>query len=134
MALGITTQRFYDFAGHDGSEVVLPDYPEPICRAGFHPQEAVVVAWKLGFSCTPFEVQPMSLNVHGTSPRAIPWPRDLFDDLLHGNGVIECATREHTGHAVAFSMGMIFDPHGHKYTDLRTMGLRPMILWRVEPR
>jgi len=134
MALGITTREFYSYAGHDGSEIVLPGYPEPICRAGWHPQEAIVVAWKLGFACTPFEAQPYAMNAHGTTPRAIIWPKGIIDDLMLGNGVIECITDRQTGHAVAFSRGTIFDPDGQTYYSLATRGLQPVVLWRVEPR
>ena len=146
MVLNIAVDHFFKMVGHDGSRIVT-GLPEPGNRAGIHIQEAIDVCWSLGFTATPFEVLPQSINRLGDPARLIPfgnpatfpvgnWER--FDShLMEGSGVIECAGRL-WGHAVAFSRGHILDPDGydHEYSRalLEARGLYMNRLWRVEAR
>lgn len=142
MALDIPVADFFKLLGHDGGEIVYPMLAEPWCRAGIHPQEAIDVVWKLYRSATPFEYQPQSINFpdEALRPRNVLFREGNVERFMArangGVGVIECVTRNHTGHAVAFGHGYIFDPDGHEYDwhGLEERGLQPIRLWRIEAR
>jgi hypothetical protein len=135
MAVDLPVAEFIAHIGHDGSEIVLPGEPDPICRAGFHPQEAVEVAWEAGFTSTPFEFAPKAINRLGDQPRRV-FTKTNVIWLLGATGVLECVTRYGTGHAVCFDDEHILDPDGHEYpfADLGVHSLRPLRLWRIERR
>jgi hypothetical protein len=56
MAYDMTLDEFYQSVGHDGSEIVYPELPEPMRRRGVHPNECVLVGLQNGCAVTPFEV------------------------------------------------------------------------------
>jgi hypothetical protein len=133
MALGLTTVEFERLAGHDGSAIVFPQLLTPQCRRGFHIQEAVHVARKLGYSMTPFELMPQigpttpnpdgatatSYHVaYGTEqgPGNLGGNWDIFNELIATSmGIIECQTRTSSKHAIAYDHGYIFNPKGEVY-------------------
>jgi hypothetical protein len=149
MALGITVEKFHELAGHDGSEKVWPELPEPLCRRGFHLNEAIFVAMNLHHSATPFELFPMiqatpMAPYHGTEQIAVFHPPkfsethnwELFCFYIdHFRGVIECRTRNGNWHAVAFERGVIYDPDGRHFGYSReaceARGLFTTRLWKV---
>lgn len=45
--------------GHDGSEILRPEMPDPERRRGFHIQEMIEVAIFYGYAVTPIEARPM---------------------------------------------------------------------------
>lgn len=73
MAMDITVPDIISLIGHDGSEVIYPDLPEPMCRAGFDIQEIIDVALQMGWSVTPIEACP-SVTPDGKNIR------DLFSE------------------------------------------------------
>lgn len=124
MAFGITTEQFYDIAGHDGSEIIFPKLEEPRGRRGFHISEAVVVGLKLGFTCTPVELHPAISNASGSDEHEVFYGPDgteelnlrIFDAMIDASrGVIECTTRQRNWHAIAFDKGVIYDPDGRTF-------------------
>lgn len=152
MALGIPVRRFCEIAGHDGSDVVFPDLPDPLCRRGFHIMEAIFVARRLSFAVTPVELFPMI----GSTPMAGPTTEIVvpynhpgtgncqednwryFQDLISmSTGVIECTTRQNRRHAVAFQFDHIFDPDGRTFDysreDCEARGLFTTCLWLISP-
>jgi len=48
--------------GHDGSAIVFPELPAPICRAGFDIQEIIDVALRHGWYMVPIEARPIVTN------------------------------------------------------------------------
>ena len=46
----VTGLNLIERLGHDGSEIIYPDLPEPICRRGFHTQELFKACWP-DFAC-----------------------------------------------------------------------------------
>lgn len=58
MVMNIPIHDLISLIGHDGSEIMFPDLPEPVCRAGFTIQEIVDAALKMGWSMTPIEAMP----------------------------------------------------------------------------
>jgi hypothetical protein len=143
MALDIPTREFFSLVGHDGSKIIDPQLPDPMARAGIHFQEAIDVAWSLGFAPTPFELFPTAITVPGQEPRVITFPGAkgnwgrFVRHLKEGRGVIECQGRR-CGHAVAFENGRIFDPDGSEFDYSREAcelrGLMTVRLWRMERR
>jgi hypothetical protein len=149
MALGITTEQFYQFAGHDGSEKIWPELPEPLCRRGFHVSEAALVCLLLRHSATPLELFPVIAATplapyHGTEQYQVNYPPKVTSEenwrlftfyIDHGQGVIECRTRNGNWHAVAFERGVIYDPDGRHFGYSReaceARGLFTTRLWKV---
>lgn len=156
MALDIPTTKFFELAGHDGSDVAFPWLPEPACRRSHHIQEAVHVARQLGYSMSPFELFPQTLcaakpttRLDGKCDTNVPvvqirygnherlhhnW--DVFKDLIDcGRGIIECTTKQLGGHAVAYDNNYIFDPDGRTFHYSREaceeLGLYTKCLWQV---
>jgi hypothetical protein len=121
MACDVPIHDFMSMVGHDGSEVVFPELPEPMCRRGFHVQELIQVALAFNKTVTPFELIPaiQSTPYPGCTPRIITIESDsrrvmfnllvnTFRGVLTGRGI-----RCH--HAVAFDNGQVFDPDGAIY-------------------
>jgi hypothetical protein len=149
MALDLLTWQFHELAGHDGSRVVFEHLPDPLCRRGFHINEAVVVALNLGYSATPVELMPQiaSTPVAGAAQQTVlalhgRFPTEArnqatFDVLIQTRqGVIECRTRSGNWHAVAFETGSIYDPDGREFeystAACEKRGLFTTRLWIIE--
>jgi hypothetical protein len=45
-AVDIDQNDIISLLGHDGSEIIFPDLPEPLCRRGFDPREIIYVLLK----------------------------------------------------------------------------------------
>lgn len=131
MALDIPVAEVFRIVGHDGSEVVFPELPEPIGRRGLHLQECLDVCRQRGFAATPVELFPMIrptlMPGHKPGPDVVVrfgqtddanWQR--FTQLIRTtSGVIEGIGRR-SMHAVAYRQGQIFDPEGDQYDYSRT--------------
>lgn len=122
MALDIADQQhLIDFVGHDGSEIIFPGLPEPMCRRGFHHQELIAVAVALDYSVTPFELVPalQSTPYTGATPQVfqINMPgRDLmFSMIVNTKRGVLTGVGRNCHHAVAFNQGHILDPDGDSY-------------------
>lgn len=154
MALGIPVSRFCEIAGHDGSDIVFPDLPDPLCRRGFHIMEAIFVARRLAFAVTPVQLFPMisATPMAGVKPAMdviVPYNQPTTGDSAENNwryfqdlismstGVIECTTRQNRQHAVAFQFDHIFDPDGRTFDysreDCEARGLFTTCLWLISP-
>lgn len=95
--------------GHDGSEIWWPEFKEPYCRRGFHPQEIIHLGDRFGFVATTFEPVPMSRSLDG-KPRAIEGMTDSFMKILAlNNGVLVGERDDGHSHALAWVNGEIID-------------------------
>ncbi len=118
MTLKTPVKKLIAELGHDGSQIIFPQLPEPLCRRGFHSQELIHLAWNHGFSLTPFELFPRIQPASGNyDPVAVQftdnWQR--FQLILHREmGILEGKGRR-CRHAVHFNRGIIFDPDGRQY-------------------
>ena len=105
--------------GHNGSEIIWPTLPEPLCRRGFHIQELIYVVYHLGHCVMPFEARPCSTNQGHGSLYEIPFnqdPQQRLMAIMQGvYGVITGTTLNGQPHAVAWDGVKIFDPAGIKY-------------------
>jgi hypothetical protein len=130
MVLGVPVSHLLEWTGHDGSEVLFPDLPEPAHRRGHHIQELIEVCLWLGYSVTPIELFPQiaatpqrtgglvfpdhraEVVIFGNSPE-VNWRRFNLT-ISSGRGVIT-GMGHNCGHAVAYDCGTIYDPDGRQY-------------------
>jgi hypothetical protein len=106
--------------GHDGSEIAWPQFPDPLCRRGFHIQELILVAFYKGKSVTPYEAIPLLVS-RGGEPIDVPFrmpPKSRLGYIMsHTHGVITGATLDGRPHAVAWDGEQVLDPRNEtKYS------------------
>ena len=117
MALDTTTQDLIEMIGHDGSMIIFPELPEPAKRRGFHYQEIVDCAIKLGYTVTPIESLPYS-----TPNGKLDFPVDfkisneqrLREHMKGTKGIVTGLSRQWR-HAVYWDAKLIYDPRGRIY-------------------
>lgn len=93
--LDLSLTKVIDIFGHDGSEIIYPDLPEPQNRRCFTEDELLVAAWKLGVFLL-----------------AVPEDNDNFLEVYNQfNGIL---TGEYdgvrTGHVVTKLNNALYDP------------------------
>ena len=119
MALRFPVQQLIEELGHDGSEIIFPDLPEPMCRRGFHAQELILAAWRHDFACTPLELFPQTRSNCGQHTYRV----GMEDHLCWGRfkecivttfGILEGHGKS-CHHAVHYRYGYIWDPDGDQY-------------------
>lgn len=129
MALDTDEETLVGLVGHDGSEKIN-EFPDPYCRRGFHPQEFIQAAWRLGYSVTPVERLPSSKYV--THTQTIDQHEWFQEAVRSTTGVITGITKQ-AGHAVAYDRGRIYDPDGFEY-DLGGERFTAQCAWITERR
>jgi hypothetical protein len=139
MALDIPLEAIFKETGHDGSEIVWPQLPEPMRRRGFHPQELVHVCLSRGYAATPVELFPVTCAVLGgfEYEHAYPdgnWAR--FTRVINQSRGVLTGSGSRCGHAVAYEHGHIFDPDGCEYDYSREAcehrNFHASCLWRLD--
>jgi len=123
MALDMPVAELLAAIGHDGSKVVFPSLPEPLCRRCFHIQELIQVAIARGFAVTPVELFPvLQPTAAGPFQRTILYPDNNWqrfaETIQASRGVID-GTGARLGHMVAYNPGRIYDPKGPVYNYSR---------------
>lgn len=93
--------------GHDGSEIVWPEQPEPYCRRAFHPQELIYLGDRFGFVTTTYEPQPNLIS--GAKPYPIILHDAFMKVLESSDGVIVGNRKDGGRHAVAWVKGEVID-------------------------
>lgn len=104
MVLDVPLEELIEEIGHDGSEVIFPDLPEPLRRRAFHVQELIDCAIRRGVSVTPIEGLPAASpdSRHTiTLPQRDP-SRRLRDYLVFHKGVLTGLSQSGNPHAVAW--------------------------------
>jgi hypothetical protein len=105
MVLCINVDKLISLVGHDGSEKLWPELPDPHCRRGFHIQEMIEVADSLGWTVTPFEARLFSGGPN-KNPKEIllrESPQLRMQRVMRNRqGVINGTTERGTGHSVAW--------------------------------
>jgi hypothetical protein len=139
MACDVPFTYFITLLGHDGD---ARPYKDKSKRRGFHLQECIDIAWKLGFTCTPIELFPAMTYAIGAE--VFPVRFGTSDDanlarFMHyltmtKRGVIEglrVINGIQAGHAVAWDGNLIYDPSGRSYTfeQRSTNNFNPHTLW-----
>lgn len=128
--LGIKLSDFFLIAGHDGSEKIVEEAPDPNGRRGFHMQEVQRVAYTMGVVFAEFQPLPR-LAVAGQVV-VVQQPTDSISRSLHyGQGLIVLAQKDRH-HCVAFSRGNVFDPDTTQWVSLATFIARIQDTWGIE--
>ena len=110
---GISIEQMLHEIGHDGSEILWPELPEPLCRRAFHVQEIIEVLLKHGHMVTPIEkypsIQPYNGREFVGDEAPLP-PRDfgLYKDKV---GVV-IGIYNGVGHAFKWINGVLECPNG----------------------
>jgi hypothetical protein len=108
---GIDFNQIIEEVGHDGSEIIWPHLPEPLCRRGFHIQEMIVVMLRHGFAVIPIEAYPTSKPTEIATIFKIPFPQ--FADIFTQNeGVLVGLNVKGNGHALGWKCNQLYDPAG----------------------
>lgn len=134
-ALNISFDEFVKLVGHDGSEIIWPDQPEPRCRRGFTIQECIIATLELGYAVTPIAI---SCN-HASSltddfPLRIDYSLAFTYTILKSVGVITGETKKGQGHAVAYRYGHIFDivEYIYSFENCEVRNFIPKVVWRID--
>lgn len=119
IAMDIPIQRMFDLIGHDGSEIVWPELPEPLRRRAFHITECIATAYRLGYSVTEFEIKPL-LAPDDNHVLPIQIAFNFREYLCTRRGVAYGYPRgKMLRHAIAFGWNTAFDPNGTTYSDFQ---------------
>ena len=141
MALDMPVADLLAAIGHDGSEIVFPSLPEPLCRRCFHIQELLHVALARGFAVTPVELFPVLQPTEiGPFHKIVLYPDNNWQrfeaTIRTSRGVID-GTGARVGHVVAYDHGRIFDPKGPVYDYSRLAceahQFYARCAWRIDP-
>ena len=131
MVLDIKIKDLFKKIGHDGSEIMFPDLPEPGRRRGFSIQEIIPVAIDMGYSVTPIETRPCS-TPDGVNDFEINFPNPegrLYRYMCGVKGILT-GRMLRWRHAVAWE-DLIYDPIGRIY-NLDTIALQIDTFWRFD--
>ena len=138
VATGIDREVLLSYLGHDGSEIVFPNEPEPTCRRGFHVQELLYAGFKLGHNFMPLELVPVSRSPLNRDPEfviedAVRYEyiaRTIKINLGFITGVQRSSASGNIAHAVAFKNGYIVDfERKYLFDDHLQRGFIPQTVW-----
>jgi hypothetical protein len=89
IALNKPLNKIIKVIGHDGSDIIWPDNPEPTNRRGFHPQELMDACLKFNRAPVWIERRPCSVGRVGSEPFNIYDSDDRWLELVaQGSGVL----------------------------------------------
>lgn len=117
MAIGIHWEFLIEMIGHDGSEIIWSELPEPYRRRSFHIQEITDALFKLKYSVTTIDAELITMPAkEGVEPFIIKDKGRMGRYLYSGNtGVLVGKTITGNRHAVYWNGIMIHDPNGTEY-------------------
>lgn len=106
--------------GHDGKEVLWPQYKRPYCYRGYHIQEMIDVALDRGIALVSIECYPRSGPAPDPSQAQMLWgvqfSQDRFIEWVTGREALLIGeAKGGGGHACAWDGEIVFDPNGYKY-------------------
>lgn len=122
MLLGRSVDEIISKIGHDGSEIVFPNEPEPVCRRAFHVQELI--------DCAFFEYGMILLEINAcpaTSTNRNPegfviyefnWERRLNQYMSGSSGLVMGQSNAAESHMMAWDGLKIYDPREPKKLSL----------------
>lgn len=108
--LDIDVARIFDILGHDGGEILWPQFPDPHKRRSFHIQEIMIIAYTLGYYVMTFESDPEHAPDTEVQPHKVKYPIPLEQFMIGVSGIITGHTKHGTRHAVAWNGFKIYDP------------------------
>lgn len=130
---GVKVDNIFKWLGHDGSERVFPDRPEPYCRKSFHPQELTDYCYWHGINIIQIDREVVSTNINGDVHIVCNSERRLYKYIESHNNFVLTGFFLTTGrwHAVACVNKTIYDPNGTEcsLTDLvKTFSIESIFL------
>lgn len=107
----VSEQELLEKLGHDGSQIIWPNLPDPLCRRAFHPQEFIRVGLEYGIAVIGIERTSYSAPTYEAEPMARNFLPPLHYYLEHFDGVLTgtCLTRD-VRHAVIWKNRSLIDP------------------------
>lgn len=119
MVLDIPVEKIFEQLGHNGTEVIWPELPEPFCYRGFHPQELIYFAYKHKFYFLEFQPNPNLVSVYPSREHS--WEMfsgEEFTYLLNKHDGVLVGIVNNCFHAVAWNKQekLVLDPNGTTYT------------------
>ena len=141
MALDMPVADLLAAIGHDGSEIIFPSLPEPLCRRCFHVQELIQVALARGLAVTPVELFPVLQPTEaGPFHKTVLYPDNnwrRFEETIRASLGVIAGTGARLGHTVAYDHGRIYDPRGPIYDYSRLAceahQFYTRCAWRIDP-
>ena len=141
MALDMPVADLLAAIGHDGSEIVFPSLPEPLCRRCFHIQELIQVALSRRLAVTPVELFPtLQPTDAGPFHKTVLYPDNnwqRFEKTIRASLGVIAGTGARFGHTVAYDHGRIYDPRGPVYDYSRLAceahQFYTRCAWRIDP-
>ena len=117
MVMDIDLVELKKLIGHDGSEIIFPNSPEPYCCRGFHIQEIIDQAflngWSVMYIQREFGLEPF---IGEDPPFIINVPDKRMATYLKKFPGIIAGANNNKNHAVAWNGKMIYDPSGRIYS------------------
>lgn len=132
MLIGVPIDILEGAIGHDGSEIIHPEYPEPACRKGFHIQEIIdMLIDYYGMYLTPIEARPVQIiNEADSKIWELPVSEDRFMSyLISERGILIGKNPSGFYHAVAIIGGVAYDPATHKECNVKDLKFDAKIFW-----
>lgn len=106
-------QDVVEAVGHDGSNIVFQDLPDPQRRRSFHIQEVLIACLKLGHVFLPI-YQQLTITPNGL--QKFSWICQEYDEFVSTHiGVFTGLTSGGRRHAVAWDGQEVYDPVGVRY-------------------
>lgn len=116
MVLDTDQDHLMSIVGHDGSMIMWPEQPEPLCRKAFHIEEMQWAAAKLGAILATF-TREFAYAPNGFGYQHTYTFNDEFARILKLlNGILVGTYDGKHAHAVAWNAaeGLIYDPSGRR--------------------
>lgn len=115
---GIPVRDLIKELGHDGSEMLFPEDPEPFCRRGFHIQEFIKPCLMRGLAPVFIEAQP---SIESKKREVKPLTTENVANLslyMHKyNGIVIGMKPNNHEHALAWNMECFYNSDGKSYQD-----------------
>lgn len=108
-----TTDELIDMIGHNGSEKIFPDLPEPLCRRGFDPREFIFPLYLRGIDVIQIDAyleRYVNDKRYTTDNRT-----NMFLAMKDNKGVLTGINKRSNYHAVAWIDDQIHDMDGSIY-------------------
>jgi len=111
MLMDIEVKELIEVIGHDGSEIIFPDLPEPYRRRGFDYTETMIACLDFGFVASPLFIEHEYGLGHPNSIMINHKDKIIKEVLPEFHGVA-CGKINNKFHALAWN-GEYHDPSGN---------------------
>lgn len=119
VALGVPVRDLFRELGHDGSEIVFPQEPEPLCRRAFHAQEFFGPCLRRGYA--PVHVEAVPITEANGEKFVVAFTNTHIERLTAYmetySGVVIGDKPNGTCHALAWDGKLFYNNDGRIYED-----------------